>query len=75
VLAGAPDEGGVALVASVSVESGLLAGDLLDQAAKTVQGGFGRKGEPSLILAGCKNIAGIDDALQQARLAAGLSQD
>jgi hypothetical protein len=47
----------------------------LDQAAKTVQGGFGRKGEPSLILAGGKNIAGIDDALQQARLAAGLSQD
>ena len=75
VLAGAPDEGGVALVASVSAESGLLAGDLLDQAAKTVQGGFGRKGEPSLILAGGKNIAGIDDALQQARLAAGLSQD
>ncbi|HAN08037.1 MAG TPA: hypothetical protein DCP89_06005, partial [Acidimicrobiaceae bacterium] len=75
VLAGAPDEGGVALVASVSVESGLLAGDLLDQAAKAVQGGFGRKGEPSIILAGGKNIAGIDEALQHARLAAGLPQD
>jgi alanyl-tRNA synthetase len=72
VLAGAPEGGGVALVGAVDPEAGLSAVDLLDQAAKTVQGGFGRKGNPDLIVAGGKNTEAIDDALGQVREAAGI---
>jgi alanyl-tRNA synthetase len=72
VLAGAPEGGGVALVAAVDPDGGLSAVDLLDEAAKTVQGGFGRKGNPDLIVAGGRNAEAIDDALAQVRVAAGL---
>ena len=72
VLAGAPDGGGVALVAAVPPEGELSAVDLIDEAAQAIQGGFGRKGNPPLIVAGGKNIDGIDQALDSARRAAGL---
>ena len=72
VLAGAPDGGGVALVGAVDPGAGLSAVELLDQAAKTLQGGFGRKGNPDLILAGGKNVEAIDEALGQVREAAGI---
>jgi len=74
VLAGAPDGGGVALVAAVDAAGELSAVDLLDDAAKTVQGGFGRKGNPDLLVAGGKNAEAIDDALDQVRAAAGISE-
>ena len=72
VLAGAPDGGGVALVAAVPPEGEFSAVDLIDEAAQAIQGGFGRKGNPPLIVAGGKNIDGIDQALDSARRAAGL---
>ena len=72
VLAGAPDGGGVALVAAVQPEGEFSAVDLIDEAAQAIQGGFGRKGNPPLIVAGGKNIDGIDQALDSARRAAGL---
>ena len=72
VLAGAPDGGGVALVAAVLPDGEISAVDLIDDAAQAIQGGFGRKGNPPLIVAGGKNIDGIDQALDSARRAAGL---
>ena len=72
VLAGAPDGGGVALVAAVLPDGEISAVDLIDDAAQLIQGGFGRKGNPPLIVAGGKNINGNDQALDSARRAAGL---
>ena len=48
----------------------LSAGDLLRDAARTVGGGFGAKGDPPLVVAGGRNPDGIGDALAQARAAA-----
>ena len=62
-----------ALVAAVDPAGDLSAVDLLDDAAKTVQGGFGRKGNPDLIVAGGKNVDGIAEALDQVRAAAGIN--
>ncbi len=73
VLASAPSTGGVALVAAVDPAGQLTAADLLEDAAKSVQGGFARKGNPHVIVAGGKNSDGIAEALQQARHAAGLA--
>ena len=70
VLASAPAAGGVALVAAVDPGGGLSAGDLLRDAARTVGGGFGAKGDPPLVVAGGRNPDGIGDALAQARAAA-----
>ncbi len=70
VLASAPAAGGVALVAAVDPDGGLSAGDLLRDAARTVGGGFGAKGDPPLVVAGGRNPDGIGDALAQARAAA-----
>ena len=70
VLASAPAAGGVALVSAVDPAGGLSAGDLLRDAARTVGGGFGAKGDPPLVVAGGRNPDGIDDALSQARAAA-----
>jgi alanyl-tRNA synthetase len=72
VLAGAPEGGGVALVAAVIPDGELNAADLIDEAAKAVQGGFGRKGNPPLIVAGGKKVDGIEEALGHVRIAAGL---
>ena len=50
-----------------------VAADLITDAASTIQGGFGRKGDPPFIMAGGRNVEGIDDALEQARAAAGIA--
>ncbi len=70
VLASAPPGGGVALVAAVDPAGTLSAGALLSDAARTVGGGFGAKGDPPLVVAGGRNPDGIGDALAQARAAA-----
>lgn len=70
VLASAPSAGGVALVAAVDPAGTLSAGDLLRDAARSVGGGFGAKGDPPLVVAGGRNPDGIADALAQARVAA-----
>ncbi|MCP3938313.1 MAG: alanine--tRNA ligase [Actinomycetia bacterium] len=72
ILAGAGEKGGVTLVAAVKENGRFSAVDLIDDAAKAIQGGFGRKGNPSLIVAGGKNVDGIDQALESARAAAGV---
>ena len=72
VLAGAPDSGGVALVSADAQEGEFEAASLIDEAASLIQGGFGRKGNPPLIVAGGKNVDGIEEALQSARRAAGI---
>ena len=72
VLAGAPDSGGVALVSAVIPDGKFEAASLIDEAANWIQGGFGRKGNPPLIVAGGKNVDGIEEALNSARRAAGI---
>jgi len=71
VLVGAPDGGGVALVAAVAADSGLDAGALIADAARTVKGGGGK--HPELAVAGGKDPSRIDEALDQARVAAGIA--
>ncbi len=70
VLGGAPDGGGVALVAAVRDDAGLHAGELLSDAAKAVGGG-GRP-SPDLATAGGREPEHLDAALALARAAAGL---
>lgn len=70
VLIGAPEGGGVALVAAVAPESGFNAGELLSGAARAVKGGGGK--DPVIAVAGGKNPEGIDEALEAARASAGL---
>jgi alanyl-tRNA synthetase len=70
VLGGEPDAGGAALVSAVTRESGLDAGKLIEPGKKSIQGGGGPN--PELAMAGGKNAAGLDDALDQARDAAGI---
>ncbi|MEM7142654.1 MAG: alanine--tRNA ligase [Actinomycetota bacterium] len=70
VLGAALDGGGVALAAAVTPESPHNAGVLIEDAKKTIGGG----GKPAddLAVAGGKDIEALDDALAQARAAAGL---
>ncbi len=70
VLGGLSDTGGVSLVAAVSPGAGLVAGDLLRDAAKAVGGGGGGKGD--IATAGGKNPEGLDEALRIASAAAGV---
>ncbi|HEV2070412.1 MAG TPA: DHHA1 domain-containing protein, partial [Acidimicrobiales bacterium] len=69
VLGGAPAAGGVALVAAVAPGSGLTASELLADAARTVGGGGGKA--PDLAVAGGRDPDRLDEALGQARAAAG----
>lgn len=69
ILAGAPEGGGAALVAAVTADAGLHAGELIAEAAKRIQGGGGKA--PDLAVAGGKDPAGIDDALAVVRAALG----
>jgi len=71
VLVGATDTGGAALVAAVSPDSGLVAGDLIREAAAAVKGGGGG-GKGDVAVAGGKDPSGIDEALARARTAAGI---
>ncbi|MEZ5244735.1 MAG: alanine--tRNA ligase [Acidimicrobiales bacterium] len=63
--------GGVALAAAVTPESAHKAGALIEEAKKTVGGG----GKPAddLAVAGGKDAAALDEALDQARAAAGIA--
>jgi alanyl-tRNA synthetase len=70
VLGGAPEGGGVTLVAAVRPVSGLAAGDLIADAARTVKGGGGKGAE--LAQAGGKDVSKLDAALDEARVAAGI---
>jgi alanyl-tRNA synthetase len=69
VLGGVTDAGGVTLVAAVTKESGLKAGDLVKDAARAVGGGGGGKGD--VAVAGGKDPAGLDEALAIASRATG----
>jgi alanyl-tRNA synthetase len=71
VLGGAPDDGGVALVAAAAKDSGFDASALIAEAARTVKGGGGKS--PDLAVAGGKDATALDEALDQARAAAGLT--
>ncbi len=70
VLGAAPEGGGVALAAAVTPGSGLHAAELIAEAARTVKGGGGKAAD--LAVAGGKDPARLDDALEQARHAAGV---
>ncbi len=61
ILAGATDTGGAALVAAVTPGTGEAA-DLVKDAGRAIQGGGGGKGD--IAVAGGKNPAGVDEALQ-----------
>ncbi|MEI8240063.1 MAG: DHHA1 domain-containing protein, partial [Actinomycetota bacterium] len=69
VLGGISDTGGVSLVSAVRPDSGLVAGDLIRDAAKAVGGGGGGKGD--IATAGGKHPDGLDEALRIAKAAAG----
>ena len=71
VVIGEPEGGGVGLVAAVRPDSGLNAGELLADAASTVGGGGGKA--PDLAVAGGRDASRIDEALDQARQAAGIA--
>jgi alanyl-tRNA synthetase len=68
VLGAAPDGGGATLVAAVRPDSGLNASELIAAGAKAIKGGGGK--DPLLAVAGGKEPAGIDEALDLARAAA-----
>jgi alanyl-tRNA synthetase len=70
VLIGAPEGGGVALVAACAPDSGLHASELIAGPAKAVGGGGGK--HPEVAVAGGRDPERIDDALALARAAAGL---
>jgi alanyl-tRNA synthetase len=71
VLGGAADGGGAALVAAVAKGSGLVASDLIADAARTVGGGGGKN--PDVAIAGGRDPGRLDEALDQARVAAGVA--
>jgi alanyl-tRNA synthetase len=70
VIAGEAEGGGVALVAATTPESGLDARRLIADAARTVGGGGGGK-NTELAVAGGRDPSRLDEALEQARAAAG----
>ena len=72
VLGGEPEGGGVALVAAVRKDSGLEAPALIAEAARTVGGGGGGK-KSDIAVAGGRDPNKLDEALEQARRAAGLA--
>ncbi len=68
VLMGETSTGGVSLVAAVHASEGLNAADLIKDAARSVGGGGGGKGD--VATAGGKNPAGLDQAMTIALAAA-----
>ena len=62
--------GGVVLVSAVAAGSGFNAGDLISEAKRTIGGG-GRT-SPDIAMAGGRDAERLDDALDQARSAAGI---
>jgi alanyl-tRNA synthetase len=71
VIGGEPEGGGVGLVAAVTPDSGLHAGELIADAAKAVQGGGGKAAD--LAVAGGRDATALDAALDLARAAAGVA--
>jgi alanyl-tRNA synthetase len=70
ILGGAPAGGGAALVAAVTTDGDLHAGELIAGAAKAIKGGGGK--DPHLVMAGGKDPEGLDEALNIVRSAVGL---
>jgi len=68
ILGTAPPDGGAALIAAVEIDSGLNAGTILAEAAKTIGGG----GRPNaeLTIVGGKSPENLEEALEQARAVA-----
>ena len=71
VLGGEADGGGASLVAAVSVGEDVAAGALIADGAKAIKGGGGKGAD--LAQAGGKDPGGVDEALELARQAAGIS--
>ncbi len=71
VLGGAPDGGGAALVAAVTPDAAATATALIADGARSIKGGGGKGDE--LAMAGGKDPDGLDEALNLARKAAGIS--
>jgi alanyl-tRNA synthetase len=71
IVGGAPEGGGAALVAAVTNESGFNASALIADAERTVQGGAGKSAD--VAVAGGKDPSKLDEALAQARSAAGIA--
>ncbi len=72
IVGGEKPDGGVTLVAAVNnKDTGLHAGDLIADAARTVGGGGGKG--PELAQAGGRDASRLDEALDQVRAAAGLA--
>ena len=67
VLGGSPEGTRASVVAAADVADGLHAGDLVKRVAPLVGGGGG--GSPEVAVAGGKDVAGIDNALEEARRA------
>ncbi len=65
VLGGVPPSGGVALVAAVARDSGLMASDLIAQPARMVGGGGGKGAD--MAMAGGRDPSRLDEALALAR--------
>jgi len=71
ILGGEPDGGGAALVSAVAPDAGLHAAELIAGAAEAIQGGGGKS--PDLAVAGGRNPAGLDEALDLVRAAVGIA--
>ncbi len=71
VLGTALESGGAALAAAAAPGCGLLAGDLIADAKRTIGGGGGSA--PDLCVAGGRDASRLDEALEQARAAAGIA--
>jgi len=67
VLGGSPDGARAALVSAVTPGSGLVASELVSEAARMVGGGAGRA--PDLAVAGGRDASRLDEALELARSA------
>jgi len=65
VLGASGERGGATLVAVVAADSGLVASDLLVDAARIVGGGVGRS--PERAVAGGRDASRLDEALDQVR--------
>ena len=70
VLGAVLDGGGVALVAAATPDGGFDAGALIAESKITIGGGG--RAAPDLSVAGGKNASRLDEALDQARAAAGI---
>ena len=71
VLVGSPDGERVALVSAVTKDSGLVAGELIADAAK-LTGGGGNPKAPDIGVAGGKDASRIDDAIKAVRAKLGI---